>query len=314
VSDLELIITSDIKGNVMATKSDNSTDAKPICGIIMPISAIDDCSAEHWAEVLSILQDVIRGADFEPNLVSDADDIGIIQKRIVQNVYSNELVVCDVSGKNPNVMFELGMRLAFDKPTIIVKDDLTNYSFDTSVIEHLEYPRDLRFTRIVAFKEKLKNKLIGTYQKSKSDPAYSTFLKSFGEYKVAHLQSKEISSEAYILESLDELKRELRLFRRANIKPDFSVRDLRYQEECINVHISEYAHEHGISKMSELKRHKAKIVDYLKAIDHVRQVCSGDELPLRVDVALQDKLLLRNSPLFGNGRKPSSKNTEADES
>jgi hypothetical protein len=35
------------------------------------------------------------------------------------------------------------MRLAFDRPTIIVKDDLTTYSFDTSPIEHLEYPRDL---------------------------------------------------------------------------------------------------------------------------------------------------------------------------
>jgi hypothetical protein len=34
--------------------------------------------------------------------------------------------------KNPNVMFELGMRLAFDKPAIIIKDNRTNYSFDTA--------------------------------------------------------------------------------------------------------------------------------------------------------------------------------------
>ena len=115
----------------MADENNNTNPSKPMCGIIMPISEIDNCSAEHWVEVQSILRDVIKSADFEPNLVSDADDVGIIQKRIVQNVYSNEIVVCDVSGKNPNVMFELGMRLAFDKPTIIIKDDFTNYSFDT---------------------------------------------------------------------------------------------------------------------------------------------------------------------------------------
>jgi hypothetical protein len=33
--------------------------------------------------------------------------------------------LCDVSGKNANVMFELGLRLAFDNPTIIIKDDKT---------------------------------------------------------------------------------------------------------------------------------------------------------------------------------------------
>ncbi len=127
-------------------------DIKPICGVVMPISAIDGCSESHWSDVHEILAEAIYDAGFEANLVSNADDVGIIQKRIIQNLYDNPVVVCDVSGKNPNVMFELGMRLAFDKPTIIVKDDKTSYSFDTSPIEHLEYPRDLRFSRIVEFK------------------------------------------------------------------------------------------------------------------------------------------------------------------
>jgi hypothetical protein len=34
-------------------------------------------------------------------------------------------------------MFELGMRLAFDKPTVIIKDDKTDYMFDTGIIEHV---------------------------------------------------------------------------------------------------------------------------------------------------------------------------------
>ena len=178
----------------------------PTCGIIMPISPVDGCSEEHWREVRDIISDAIETAGLTPHLVSDADDVGIIQKRIIQNLYENPIVVCDVSGKNPNVMFELGLRLAFDKPTIIVKDDKTAYSFDTSPIEHLEYPRDLRFTRIVEFKEELVEKIKGTLDKAAKDKNYTTFLKHFGTFKVAKLDTEEVSGDALILEELRALR------------------------------------------------------------------------------------------------------------
>lgn len=202
----------------MTKQSDNiqkeNNPPKPKCGIVMPISPIDGCPAEHWLEVLSILKESIELAGFEPNLVSDADDSGIIQKRIIQNLYSNEMIVCDVSAKNPNVMFELGMRLAFDKPTIIIKDDKTDYSFDTSVIEHLGYPRDLRFTKILTFKDALKKKIQNTYEKSIKDPNYTTFLKHFGEYKIAEISNKEVSSDKFILKSLEEFRNDLAVIKR----------------------------------------------------------------------------------------------------
>ncbi|NOQ25832.1 MAG: RNA helicase [Bacteroidales bacterium] len=202
-------------------------NTKPKCGIIMPISQIGSYSAEHWSEVLSILKDTIKDCDFEPNLVSDADDIGIIQKRIIQNIYSNEIIVCDVSAKNSNVMFELGMRLAFDKPTIIIKDSKTDFSFDTSIIEHLMYPSDLRFSQINIFKEKLAEKIRATYDKSVNDSHYSTFLKSFGQYKIAKLEEKEVTSEAFILKSLDELKSQINQL-------SYQNQDNLYRENILN--------------------------------------------------------------------------------
>jgi len=182
---------------------------KPICGIVMPISAIDGCAPEHWGDVLSILRESITAAGFDCDLVSNADESGIIQKRIIHNLYSNEMVVCDVSGKNPNVMFELGMRLAFDKPTVIVKDDRTDYTFDIGVIEHITYPRDLRFARIVTFKDALRKKVEETHKRASSDANYTTFLKNFGEYKVAQLAEKELPTDQFMLEALGELRREV---------------------------------------------------------------------------------------------------------
>lgn len=186
------------------------SEKKRVCGIVIPISAIDGCSELHWADVLEILTDAIEDAGFDANMVSNADEIGIIQKRIIQNLYENPMVVCDVSGKNPNVMFELGLRLAFDKPTIIVKDDKTSYTFDTSPIEHLEYPRDLRFATIVEFKQKLSEKIKATHEKATSDSTYTTFLKHFGAFKVAKLEEKEVSGQEYILEELKNIRLTMR--------------------------------------------------------------------------------------------------------
>lgn len=187
------------------TKKDVSIDAK--CGLVMPISEIDGCTEKHWQEVKGIITEAVEDAGFTANLVSYADDVGIIQKRIIQNLYENPIVVCDVSGKNPNVMFELGLRLAFDKPIIIIKDDKTSYSFDTSPIEHLEYPRDLRFTKIVEFKEALNSKVKATYEASIKDPNHTTFLKHFGTFTAAKIDTKEVSKEDYIIEEMKEIRK-----------------------------------------------------------------------------------------------------------
>jgi hypothetical protein len=196
-------------------KSDSSkSEMKKKCGIIMPISIHPDYPQEHWKDVLNILIEAISETDFEPSLVSDDMAVGLIHDRIVTNVYNNEIVVCDVSSKNPNVMFELGLRLAFDKPTIIIKDELTGYSFDTGIIEHITYPYSLRFGQIVDFKEELIKRIDATYKRSTSESHYSPFLKSFGKNIVpATLHETEVPEGKYILEQLERLRFEIRSLR-----------------------------------------------------------------------------------------------------
>ncbi len=271
------------KQDLEKTKNKENKLQKPKCGIVMPISAIDGCSAEHWTEVLSILRDAINVAEFEPNLVSDADDSGIIQKRIIQNLYSNEIVVCDVSGKNPNVMFELGMRLAFDKPTIIIKDDKTDYSFDTSIIEHLTYPRDLRFSKIIKFKEDLAKKLKNTFEKSEQDINYSTFLKNFGEYKVAQLTKEEVSSEKYILKALEDLRDDISYIKRTQlIQPPllFSPKTKNLiAKKIISEKINLFLKQHKFTHKEQIliEGLEDELYDYLVTFEEVREACDGPE-------------------------------------
>lgn len=179
------------------------------CGIIMPISEIEDCNENHWNDVLAIYKNTVAEIGFVPNLVSDSDDIGVIHKRIIDNLYTNPIVICDISCRNANVMFELGIRLAFDKPTIIVKDDKTPFSFDTSIIEHLTYPRDLNYVKILHFREQLKIKIKATFAEFQDNNEYSTFLKHFGQYKISKLKESEVSSVNYIMNSLIDINEKL---------------------------------------------------------------------------------------------------------
>lgn len=239
------------------------SDDKEICGVVMPISAIDGCDESHWSEVLGILTDAIESVGYDANLVSKAEDVGIIHKRIIQNLYENPIVVCDVSGKNPNVMFELGMRLAFDRPTIIVKDNETSYSFDTSAIEHIEYPRDLRFSKIVEFKNKLSSKIEGTIEKFKLDPENSTFLKHFGEFTVAKIDRKEVSGQEYIIEELKSLRADVRNMEYRNDNRYFNSRDRR--EGDINICLERYSSERSNEMLKKAALHEdvkeAKVVE-----------------------------------------------------
>ncbi|WP_370409064.1 RNA helicase [Tenacibaculum dicentrarchi] len=250
----------------------------------MPISLIDNCSPEHWADVLGIIKDVCNINDFIPNLVSDADDIGVIHNRIIENIYSSDIVICDVSCKNANVMFELGMRLAFDKPTIIIKDDATGYSFDTSLIEHLEYPRDLRFNSIIKFKEHLGKKLKATHEKATTDPTYSTFLKNFGKYKIAHLEDKEISSDEYILNAIEDLKRDVRVIRNTSVHNQ-------EDNEIINRKIIRRKNQMHTISDNERKVFQSYVQKYLKE-NNLRS-------PKEIDMVMEEMInnLERNSEL-----------------
>ncbi|MBB2756048.1 UNVERIFIED_ORG: hypothetical protein GGR68_000146 [Xanthomonas campestris] len=176
----------------------------PTCGIIRPIATTDGYSTGHWSDVGDILAEAIEAAGYRPRLVSDADSIAVIHGTIVQNIFDDPIIVCDVSSRNPNVMFELGMRLAFDKPVVIVKDEETNYSFDTGVIEHVPYPKSLHYRAIGAFKEKLKQKIINTADKAR-DPAFSPFLKHFRHISPRKLQNEDVPLIEFIVDRFEAM-------------------------------------------------------------------------------------------------------------
>ncbi|MNV20194.1 hypothetical protein D3C71_1110830 [compost metagenome] len=183
-----------------------------VCGLVMPLALTDGRPAQHWAEVRAIIQEAVQsieGYEFKCDMVSNANESAVIQTSIVRNLNTNDVVICDVSGRNPNVMFELGMRVAFDMPVVLIKDDQTDFSFDIGPIAHLVYPRDLRYGPMQGFKADLAAKVKATYEKHAKGDAESSYLASFGPIKVAQLQTQEVPLGDLLIQQLNEMQNQL---------------------------------------------------------------------------------------------------------
>lgn len=174
----------------MTTKKSVS---KPKCGLIMPMSDMDGYVRGHWDDVRNVLTEALD-ANYDVSIVSDAEDAGIIHNNIVKGLYHSDIIVCDISGRNANVMFELGMRLAFDKPFVIVNDSCMQVPFDMTCIEYIPYPKDLNYFQINAFKENLLKKVNSTLEESKKNKDYS-ILTEFGRFEVFKLPEQSKSAE-----------------------------------------------------------------------------------------------------------------------
>lgn len=199
----------------VATKEEEIKIAKKKInvGLIMPIAEIAGLNEQHWKDIERIVIEALNENNkYEMNirLVSHSDEVRVIQTSIVQNIYNDDIVIIDVSAKNANVMFEFGMRLAFDKAFVVIKDDVTPYIFDTGNIQHLEYPRDLRYTQIENFKVNLRKKVLSTLEHSLSNPNKSMYLEQYGNLKPSKIEEKEVSGIEYVQTAIETIRKDFK--------------------------------------------------------------------------------------------------------
>lgn len=118
--------------------------------VIMPFVERDTAHAPgFFQEVLqSLITPGARDAGF---LVQTANRQGsdIIQSTIINELLEADLVIADLTEHNPNVLFELGVRMARDKPIVLIKAIGTGKIFDIdNLLRVYEYDPKLWRTTI----------------------------------------------------------------------------------------------------------------------------------------------------------------------
>jgi len=115
------------------------------CFAIMPISDHPDYGPDHFGEVYeSIIQPAVIDCGYDPLRADQVAATNLIHLDILKRILEAPIAVCDLSSANPNVMFELGLRQAFDKPVILIKDNKTRQIFDIDNVRTIMYDADMR--------------------------------------------------------------------------------------------------------------------------------------------------------------------------
>jgi hypothetical protein len=170
---------------------------KKICFIIMPFSLAKVNGIELNEKTLKfIYQDVIKKAVseykdngkeiFTDNITRYESKIGSIIDGIANQLNKADLVIADLSGMNPNVMYELGVRHSLRRGTIIITQNLESipsdlrdymcvgYKFSNNTIDQND--------NYFHFKEQLHTTIKELFSTDKYDSPVLSYLKGKEKY------------------------------------------------------------------------------------------------------------------------------------
>ena len=137
------------------------------CFIIMPISDHGDYPKGHFKRVYDFLiKPACEAAGFKPIRADDILNTNYIALDIVKNIINADMALCDLSSRNPNVLYELGIRQAFNKPVTLIKDSKTQRIFDISGFRDVEYDESLRIDSVQTNIDVISDTIKNTFESS----------------------------------------------------------------------------------------------------------------------------------------------------
>lgn len=109
------------------------------CFVIMPFLSSFDAI---FAAVRDAACNTVHESSFVCYWLKDVSAAGRITDDIIRGLSDAAFCISDVSGQNPNVMWETGYAMALSKPTILIGQDLNSIPFDLRSHRVLEYSPD----------------------------------------------------------------------------------------------------------------------------------------------------------------------------
>jgi hypothetical protein len=166
---------------VVLAEPDEKTGLK--CFAIMPFRERESArSIGFFDEVLrALIAPAGRDAGFEV-LTANREGSDVIHATIVNQLLDADLVVADLTENNPNVLFELGLRIAEDKPIALIRSKGTAPIFDVdNMLRVYEYDPNLWVSTIDHDRPRLTAHIKAAWDHKDSN---LTFMKILRERKV----------------------------------------------------------------------------------------------------------------------------------
>jgi hypothetical protein len=147
--------------------------------VIMPFVERDPKHSDgFFAEVLrSIITPAAKASQFTVK-TANRQGSDLIQSTIINDLMDADLVIADLTEHNPNVLFELGMRMAEDKPVVLIKAQGTGPLFDVdNMLRVFEYNPNLWQTTVEKDMPNLRDFIKGAWDNRASEKSYMKILR-----------------------------------------------------------------------------------------------------------------------------------------
>ena len=194
-----------LERNKMVSDETKNESKQKTCFVIMPIADMDGYETGHFSRVYShLIKPACEKAGYLPVRADDVGSSNYIIIDILHKILDSDLVLCDLSGRNPNVLYELGIRQAFNLPTVLIKDIKTNKIFDIQGLRYTEYNQTLRVDEVVRDIALLQKSLSETAMANGTD--VNSLIQLLAVQPATRPSSVEVSGEtSVILSALKDL-------------------------------------------------------------------------------------------------------------
>ena len=116
----------------------SDTGGKKLCFVIGPIGKDGSDERGHADRFIELVVRPTLQDDYRVERADDSRDPGMITSRMISDVINADLVVADLTGRNPNAFYELGIRHSFRKPVVQMTAD-DNIPFDNQDYLTIKY-------------------------------------------------------------------------------------------------------------------------------------------------------------------------------
>lgn len=187
------------KANSKVAEKEIEEKGEMQCFVIMPIGDHPTHEKGHFSKIYrDLIKPAIENAGFKAYRADEGGGSQNIQIDVIKQIIEAPMALCDLSTRNPNVLFELGIRQAFDLPVALIQEVGTERIFDINTFNTEEYRSGRIYDEVMEDRQIISNLIKTTFKKHNDGDGVNSIIRLIPSLEKAKLSDKEINSNGMI--------------------------------------------------------------------------------------------------------------------